>query len=260
MRILEEEIREQENNIIMATRRLERAPEGSLRMRHRCKKDSYYWVLYSRDNQMRKENNITSDKDMIGSLLRKKAGEILLETSENNLKALKLLAERYVANDYSTIVQSLSESYGEANDMLHRNGIGYQNQYLYRPSTHVHETKSGVFVRSKSEVIIANTLTAYGIPFYYEERFGATTAGGKTIFPDFVIVLPDGSKIIWEHLGLLGKMSYCNSVAEKLNTYYENGYILGKNLILTSDDNYGNCSSRQIDEIIRTHILPLMGY
>lgn len=110
-------------------------------------------------------------------------------------------------------------------------------------------------MRSKSEQIIANALYSYGIPFHYEEEFIYQIGNIGKVYPDFTILLPNGKTIIWEHLGLLSQESYCQRTAEKLNIYQMNGYNLGKNLILTMDDNRQNISSTVIHQIIRTRIL-----
>ena len=39
-------------------------------------------------------------------------------------------------------------------------------------------------------------------------------------------------------------------------TYQKHGFLIGRNLILTQDDEKGNCSSGYIDEIVRTQLLP----
>lgn len=80
----------------------------------------------------------------------------------------------------------------------------------------IHKTTDGNFVRSKSEVIIANALHAAGIAYRYEEPL--CYCGGK-ILSDFTIYLPNGRKIFWEHVGMLGVEDYDKRWAEKLRVY-----------------------------------------
>lgn len=54
----------------------------------------------------------------------------------------------------------------------------------------------------------------------------------------------------------MSKMSYCENTANKLYTYQMNGFVIGKDLILTQDDNKGSCNSAWIDEVVRTQLLP----
>lgn len=69
----------------------------------------------------------------------------------------------------------------------------------------IHRTLSGDFVRSKSEVIIANILHQTGIPFAYEEPLVAPD--GSRRVPDFTIEWR-GQTYFWEHLGMLGVEEY----------------------------------------------------
>ena len=80
----------------------------------------------------------------------------------------------------------------------------------------IHATADGNFVRSKSEVIIANLLHAAGLNYRYEEPL---EVDGKEIFPDFTIFLSGGQKIFWEHVGMLGVENYDKRWSEKLALY-----------------------------------------
>ena len=80
----------------------------------------------------------------------------------------------------------------------------------------IYKTQDGNFVRSKSEVIIANLLYAAEINYRYEEPL---EVDGVKILPDFTIYLPNGRKIFWEHIGMLGVEKYDKRWVEKLNLY-----------------------------------------
>ena len=72
----------------------------------------------------------------------------------------------------------------------------------------IHEALSGVMLRSKSEVIIANLLHERQIPFRYEEPL---FAGDGTIrLPDFTVTWR-GQTFYWEHLGLLDLTEYAEA-------------------------------------------------
>ena len=160
-----------------------------------------------------------------------------------------------------SIVGSLSKSYRNAyhsyckEELLERQknvdcGCPYESQYR------IHETLSGIMVRSKSEVIIANILTRYGVPFMYEAPLEFSDGSGKIYYPDFTILLPMGKKKFWEHFGILNDFTYCDRTAKKLYTYQMNGILIGRDLIISQDDYRGNCNSAWIDEIVRTQLLP----
>jgi ATP-dependent DNA helicase RecQ len=69
----------------------------------------------------------------------------------------------------------------------------------------IHKTLSGDFVRSKSEVIIANILYQSGIPFTYEAPLIALDGSRRS--PDFTVEW-DGKTYYWEHLGMLDIEDY----------------------------------------------------
>lgn len=66
-------------------------------------------------------------------------------------------------------------------------------------------TLSEYFVRSKSEVIIANMLVAEDVPFIYEEPLFAPD--GTMFLPDFTIKFR-GETYYWEHVGRLDRADY----------------------------------------------------
>lgn len=164
----------------------------------------------------------------------------------------------YRAPDRELLTGALPEKYWEVL-LLRQKQQTAQAPYQrapFDPGKHIHETRSGLLVRSKSEVIIANALSGYGIPFHYEEQFPYPNENGDFYYPDFTIPFPDGERLLWEHLGLLSDLSYCIHNAQKLHTYQQHGFLIGKNLILTQDDNRGSCGSAFIYRIIERDILP----
>jgi len=114
----------------------------------------------------------------------------------------------------------------------------------------IHKTlKEGLFVRSKSEVIIANMLVDHNIDFEYETPFEGEKNGGKRL-PDFTFIDAAGEKILLEHLGMLHKPSYKEDWEKKRQFYMDNGMIEGENLFITMDDEYGGIDSDEIKKVI----------
>ncbi|MCR6637455.1 MAG: RecQ family ATP-dependent DNA helicase [Sporocytophaga sp.] len=72
----------------------------------------------------------------------------------------------------------------------------------------IHQTLSGVMVRSKSEVIIANILHDNGITFEYEQEL--CSPDGILYSPDFTIT-SNNKTYFWEHLGMLEDEDYANN-------------------------------------------------
>ena len=112
----------------------------------------------------------------------------------------------------------------------------------------IHQTEKGKFVRSKSEVIIANELHHKDLPVRYEESL--VFSDNSKCLPDFTFETESGDKIIWEHLGMLKLPDYRKRWEEKLKKYEENGFILGDNLFTTEDKEDGGISTPEILSVI----------
>lgn len=84
----------------------------------------------------------------------------------------------------------------------------------------IHKTENGIWVRSKSEVIIANILYRSGIEFQYEEKLYYNASQWKE--PDFTI-RHNGKIWFWEHLGLLGDEQYNENWQEKKQIFKDLG-------------------------------------
>lgn len=80
-------------------------------------------------------------------------------------------------------------------------------------------TLSEYFVRSKSEVIIANMLVDREIPFKYEEPLFAPD--GTMYLPDFTVTFR-GETFFWEHVGMLDLPGYRTHWEKKLKWYEKN--------------------------------------
>lgn len=95
-------------------------------------------------------------------------------------------------------------------------------------------TSNGENVRSKSEVIIADTLKRMKIPYKYE--VSVDLKNGKTIYPDFCCLnLRTRQEIFWEHFGLMDDPDYVLKTMAKIQYMQESGYYLGRNFIFTME-------------------------
>lgn len=88
---------------------------------------------------------------------------------------------------------------------------------------HVHRTANDELVRSKSEVIVANTLRSLGIAYGYEEPL--TMPDRTSRLPDFTIRRPGHSPVFWEHLGMLDRPGYRADWEAKKRWYIQNGIL-----------------------------------
>ncbi|MGI5172935.1 AAA family ATPase [Treponema sp. OMZ 840] len=124
--------------------------------------------------------------------------------------------------------------------------INIENKGWYEEGK-IHRTKTGVMVRSKSEVIIANELENAGLDWHYENDGNYIEINGNKYLPDFVI-FHNGKTYYWEHLGLRNDEDY-----EKRWEKKEKDYLSDKKIILktTQDQKNGGIDSEDILSIIQ---------
>ncbi len=109
-------------------------------------------------------------------------------------------------------------------------------------------------VRSKSEVLIANQLNRYGIPYQYETPL--RLRNGIIVHPDFKILNVKSRKTKYlEHLGMMDDPEYAGMALQKITEYEESGIFLGRDLILTYETARNPLKTKTIERIIRTYLL-----
>ena len=114
-----------------------------------------------------------------------------------------------------------------------------------------YRTAKGDYVRSKSELIIANGLYANQITYTYEKPL--TIEGCRyDFYPDFTIETPHQKQVVyWEHAGLMTAPAYRDKWEWKRKVYEKNGICeWNKNLIITYESEAGDLSPDIIEKII----------
>lgn len=115
-------------------------------------------------------------------------------------------------------------------------------------------SKSGIRVRSKSELMIADELEERGIPYRYEIPLYLRRAGN--IRPDFLCLnVRTRREFIWEHFGMMDNIAYANKNVTKLQSYAQDGYIPGKNMIITFETSQCPVSSVTIRKMIEEYLI-----
>lgn len=115
-------------------------------------------------------------------------------------------------------------------------------------------TLRGDYVRSKSEVIIADRLLFHKVPYHYErvlffERYGE-------FCPDFYVLNKRTMKAYyWEHFGIMDDPRYSCEAVRKMVAYTENGIIQGKNLLVSYETSINPLKTEYIDELIKSFLL-----
>lgn len=110
----------------------------------------------------------------------------------------------------------------------------------------------GTATRSKGETIIYDNVYHTIIPFQYDSfhKFKGKSGTVHGISPDYLFKCKDGRPLAWEHFGLMGNGRYSDDNMVKLNKYIDCNFVLGDNLIVTSDNVDGNTDERVILEAL----------
>lgn len=136
-------------------------------------------------------------------------------------------------------------------------GVPHPSNNPFKPEHLIHRTARGEFVRSKSEVIIANALHAAKIDYYYEFPYITEEGNGRIYYPDFTIpVSIRGQTIYWEHCGYIKDAEYARNWIQKKIKLQEEGIFENVNLIVTYDSYYGEIDSFVIQNMIQKWFLP----
>ena len=183
-------------------------------------------------------------------------------TRQKNKVIVMHQGDRAALKGFTT--DEFSESAGRLTNLLQAPMPIYRKNRFFDERL-IHLTARNEFVRSKSEVIIANHLhappnNAPSIEYIYEKPL---TIDGQTRYPDFTIEDDDSGIIYyWEHCGMLHVPDYLERWEQKLVWYKENEILPyeeggGENgtLIISRDSEAGAISSPEIERIISEVIL-----
>lgn len=255
--------RREELKILLAKklRSLKSAPEGRLRVAqaHEGRKLQYY--------------HVTSRGDTKGTYIPHAQLQLAkrLAQKQYDQNLIKLLRRQIAALDHLLAVAgpnlpALYETHCRARRLLITPATLPNDQYAalwqnvqwtghpFSPDTPDFYTSRKERVRSKSEVIIADTLARHKIPYRYE--YPLELKNGSLYHPDFLFLnLRTRQEFIWEHFGLMDNSEYANKTASKLKAFNENKIFPGKNLIITMETADTQLSSQQVENLIMEYLI-----
>lgn len=229
-----------------ANKELEMLPKGRLHQVLRNKKITYFQV--TKENGKRVRKSINKRPDIVDDLARKMYLNKEIQMIQTNIRLLSSVTEKIEDINADEIVRRLPINVVS----FFKEENGWQKQEykrsLYKAEELKHTTSHGLKVRSKSEVIIAETLYAYDVPFRYEQILNIE---GREFAPDFTIMTPFNKVYYWEHCGMTHNQQYMNHHKWKLEQYEKVGIVPWRNLIVTYDGEEGIIDTN----IIRSEIL-----
>lgn len=185
------------------------------------------------------------DRAYAEKLAQRRAAELYLQNAYQELNAMNQYLQQH--EQRIALQQNWFDKNPEIQKLLETSETFIpdynENEYLQKwiqtpfesnpqyPEKLIYKTLAGNFVRSKSEVMIANALYYHSIPYRYECAFRCDE---MVFYPDFTICHPKTRQIFyWEHFGLMYNPYYINKTFEKLKIYAGCQLVPGQNLLTT---------------------------
>lgn len=238
---------------------LKRAPAGTLKCLIKKNCFQYYHRTDPKDTSgkfLAKDNS-----KLIAALAQKEYDRKFIEEATKELKLLENFLKGYTKCDIAEIYGKMHEGKQMLVSPFLTDDARFIREWrkddyaegFFPPGYPEYYSLKNLRVHSKSEVIIANTLDSYGIPFMYECPL---LLDGKEKRPDFTCLNVRTRKtFIWEHFGMMDSTGYANENVVKINQYLLNGYVPGENAIFTFETTGSPLSSATVKKTIELYLL-----
>lgn len=231
---------------------LQDAPEGTIRIVSRGKSLQYYHIIDPSDTE---GVYLKREQDLFAAALAQKDYDYkLIGELKTEIKALDRILDNYRPERIDEIFTSLHDYRKPLirpakfldDDYIKRwKSIEYERM-AFDENTPDFYTANGERVRSKSEILIADTMCRHNIPYRYEYPIHINGVG--TVHPDFMCLNVRTRKTyLWEHNGMMTDLNYADYAIKKIEKYTLAGYYPGTNLILTFESSNCPLSSRVIE-------------
>lgn len=236
---------------------LKKSPEGKLRISTSRGYSQFYHVV-EKKNRFGKFLSKNKKSEEITKLAEKEYYKKALKNIEGKINVLQSFMETYPTKTIETIYEEMHTAIKPFLSNIHITKQEYSENWqkrnykrkAFNSDDPEHITSFGLRVRSKSEVLIAETLYRHKIPFRYE--FPVKTNEGYSLHPDFYCLNQNTrQEIIWEHFGLMDNSEYACNVARKIDVFRENGWHYGKNFCFTMETMNHPLTLKQIESVIK---------
>ena len=271
--LIEKRLAELQNLLFTKKKSYEKAPQGRIRISQNGGHPEYY--LVTERGSLRGKYLPHSQKTLARQLAQKDYDARLIKLLQKEITALqnymkqtsngRAIPELYdslcpARRSLITPVTLTNEQYAARWPDVSWKGRPFASDAPYIC------TARGERVRSKSEVIIADTLFRYNIPYRYEFPITLKRSNSAdirrdlgrsiTLYPDFLCLnTRTRTEFYWEHFGLMDSTEYSNNAAGKLRLYTENGILAGRNLIITMETQTEPPSIKALEKLIEEFLL-----
>ena len=223
-------------------------PNTGLRMENRKSKTIYFEVINGK-------RIVTNNQKKIDGIVRREYLKSKIEVLEHNERLLRRLLAGFIDANDNLYIERMPKHLqklcvlGQTDDWANEE----YKMSTYYANLKRHRTSRGLMVRSKSEVIIAEKLYEYDVPFRYEQLLDVK---GCTYAPDFTVRnRRTGQEFYWEHFGLMNDEKYVKAWRLKLYDFEQAGISPWTNLITTYDKPNNGIDLQMIEFIIKTKLL-----
>ena len=236
-------------------------PKGNLICRDHGEYRDYYFRARGGSSLKYLKKKSADDSRLIESLKREYLLRQYRTILEENISLQKQFISAYIPSDFDLINATMPKAY----QYYPEDCPIFKPEWQIRPSQNPyyteylrHKTKFGLWVRSKSELIIAELLFDMGVGFWYEKELVLRDEKGKTraSYPDFTITCRHGKEIYWEHKGMMDDEEYFLRDQDKMQIYQLNGIYPPKNLIITHDGPDGSLAMQDLRLLVNGLVLP----
>ena len=232
------------------------APKERLRIRKKGNNYQYYMEKNKKRTYIPKKNLETARK-----LAQRDYYQKLLPGLLKNLKAMNHFFKDYSPKNLEQSYSNLPVARKQLVTPLFINNENYAQQWQAQKFERkkdqpdgTYQTIKGEYVRSKSEIIIANLLHNKKVPYHYE--YPLKLSNGVTIHPDFFCLNKrTRQEFYWEHCGIMDDPTYTTNLTQRISDYSKTGIIPGKNLILTFETARTPLETKAVEQMIQTYLM-----
>lgn len=259
---------------IIVEKQLSKYPKGELKVRRQYREGKEYMTLFLEHAQekgeiRKKRTSITSNKELVQIMARKKYLQTTLGILNNNIDALSSALDLVYNSAVDDIMTQLAPEIRNQIEFNPQTALRlpedpetakiiiewFKEPYIKNPNytEHLkHRTSTGELVRSKSEVLVYEKLKEFRIAFKYELPMQIRDT---ILYPDFTIMRTDGKLFYWEHAGRCDLQQYRDEIIWKIRMYESIGVGQWDNLIITYDTGDGQIDLREIEFAIQNKLI-----
>ena len=241
---------------------IKNAPEGSLRISKSNGVVQYYRRINPKDTIGK--YILSKDKPLATELAQKDYDKKVLAAAQKELRLLNYTQKSYskmqlaekIFEKFNSLWRALIKPVRFTDEAFAKKwqSVSYKTKPFATGAPELF-TARGERVRSKSEIIIADTLFRLKIPYRYECPLTLKNADGTkvTLHPDFTCLnLHTRREFYWEHFGMLDNPDYSEKAVQRLRLYERNNICTAKNLIITTETSKQPINTRQIERLAKS--------